>query len=143
MPGLLFRWLTLTAAVMATAYLLKGIHVDGFGTALLAAALLGVLNASLRPITLLLTLPINILSLGLFTFIINALMLKLASAVIPGFDVRGFWTSLFGALIISLISWLLNSFVGGRGRFVSATSASRPADDDAIDLQRKGDNRWE
>ncbi len=143
MPGLLFRWLTLTVAVMATAYLLKGIHVDGFGTALLAAALLGVLNASLRPITLLLTLPINILSLGLFTFIINALMLKLASAVIPGFDVRGFWTSLFGALIISLISWLLNSFVGGRGRFVSAASASRPADDDTIDLQRKGDNRWE
>ena len=76
MPGILIRWLTTTAAIVATAYLLDGIQISGFFSAVFAAAMLGFLNAFFRPIALLLTLPINILSLGLFTFIINALMLK-------------------------------------------------------------------
>ncbi|MGD2037007.1 MAG: phage holin family protein, partial [Desulfobacterales bacterium] len=110
MPGILIRWLTTTAAIVATAYLLDGIQVSGFFSALFAAAMLGILNAFFRPIALLLTLPINILSLGLFTFVINALMLKMASGVIPGFSVYGFWTAIFGSFLISVISWLLNSF---------------------------------
>ncbi len=77
--------------------------------------------------------PVNILTLGLFTFVINALMLQIVSEVIPGFTVHGFWTAVFGALIIGFVSWLLNTFVGGRGR-VERTSY--------IDLQKRGD-RWE
>ena len=148
MPGILIRWLTTTAAIVATAYLLDGIQVSGFFSAVFAAAVLGILNAVLRPVALLLTLPINILSLGLFTFIINALMLKMASGIIPGFGVYGFWTAIFGSLLISLISWLLNSFIGEQGTLTSIrvqrghTTAKRDQDD-TIDLEHKGDNRWE
>jgi putative membrane protein len=148
MPGILIRWLTTTAAIVATAYLLDGIHVSGFFSAVFAAAVLGILNAFFRPIALLLTLPINILSLGLFTFIINALMLKLASGIIPGFSVFGFWTAIFGSLLISLISWLLNSFIGEQGTVTSINvqhghNAKMGEQDDTIDLEHKGDNRWE
>ena len=148
MPGILIRWLTTTAAIVATAYLLDGIHVSGFFSAVFAAAVLGILNAFFRPIALLLTLPINILSLGLFTFIINALMLKMASGLIPGFNVYGFWTAIFGSLLISVISWLLNSFIREKGTVTSinVTHGRNKAmgdEDDTIDLEHKGDNRWE
>ena len=149
MPGILFRWLTTSAAILATAYLLDGIYVSGFFSALLAAAVLGILNAVLRPLALLLTLPINILSLGLFTFIINALMLKMASGIIPGFGVYGFWTAIFGSLLISVISWLLNSFINEHGTVTSIhihrqrRHSANGDQDDTIDLEHKGDNRWE
>ena len=148
MPGILIRWLTTTAAIVATAYLLDGIHVSGFFSAVFAAAVLGILNAFLRPIALLLTLPINILSLGLFTFIINALMLKMASGLIPGFNVYGFWTAIFGSLLISVISWLLNSFISEQGTVTSINvthgrNTEMGDKDDTIDLEHKGDNRWE
>lgn len=149
MPGILIRWLTATVAIVATAYLLDGIHVSGFFPAVFAAAVLGILNAVLRPIALLLTLPINILSLGLFTFIINALMLKMASGIIPGFGVYGFWTAIFGSLLISFISWLLNSFISDQGKVASihvqhqGRHTAREEQDDTIDLENKGDNRWE
>ena len=133
MAGVLIRWLILTAAILAAAYLVDGIVVTGFWAAFFAAAILGFLNAVFKPILILLTLPVNILTLGLFTFVINALMLQIVSAVIPGFAVRGFWTAVFGALIIGVVSWLLNTFIGGRGR-VERTSY--------IDLQKRGD-RWE
>jgi len=148
MPGILIRWLTTTVAILATSYLLDGIHVSSFFSAVFAAAMLGILNAFFRPIALLLTLPINILSLGLFTFVINALMLKMASGVIPGFDVYGFWTAIFGSLLISLISWLLNSFISEKGT-VTVINMKHRRDtkiknkDDTIDLKHKGDNRWE
>jgi putative membrane protein len=148
MPGILIRWLTTTAAIVATAYLLDGIQISGFFSAVFAAAMLGFLNAFFRPIALLLTLPINILSLGLFTFIINALMLKMASGVIPGFNVYGFWTAIFGSFLISVISWLLNSFISEKGTVTSINvkhgrKAAMRDQDDTIDLEHKGDNRWE
>jgi len=148
MPGILIRWLTTTAAIVATSYLLDGIQVSGFFPAIFAAAMLGILNAFFRPIALLLTLPINILSLGLFTFIINALMLKMASGIIPGFGVYGFWTAIFGSLLISVISWLLNAFISEQGTLRSINVKQGPdartkAQDDTIDLEHKGDNRWE
>ena len=148
MPGILIRWLTTTAAIVATAYLLDGIQVSGFFSAVFAAAVLGILNAVFRPIALLLTLPINILSLGLFTFIINALMLKMASGIIPGFGVYGFWTAIFGSLLISVISWLLNSFISEQGTVASidrrhGRKTAMGEQDDTIDLEHKGNNRWE
>jgi putative membrane protein len=150
MNGIIIRWLTLTVAIVFTSYLLDGIHINGFLSALLAAAMLGILNAFFRPIALLLTLPINILSLGFFTFVINALMLKMASGIITGFDVIGFWSAIFGSLLISAISWLLNSFINDRGTVTFLNSEhkarhpqGRPSTNDTIDLENKGDDRWE
>lgn len=131
MRGIALRWLTLTGAILLASYLLRGIHVSGFLSALGAAAALGIFNAIFRPIALILTLPINILTFGLFTFIINALMLKMASGVISGFDVIGFWPAIFGSLIISLTSFALNSLIAENGRV------------DVIDLKHRGHNRWE
>ena len=133
MMGLLIRWLIVTAAIILASYLLDGIEIKNFFSAFFAAATLGILNALFRPILIVLTLPINILTLGLFTFLINALMLKMASGIIPGFEVHGFWTAIFGSLIISTISWLLNAFISDRGRVERV---------DVHDLQKRGD-RWE
>lgn len=134
MIGLLIRWLILTAAIMTASYLLDGIRVENFFSAFWAAAVLGILNALFRPILIIFTLPINILSLGLFTFIINALMLKMASGVITGFDVQGFWTAVLGSLIISVISWLLSAFINEQGRVEYV---------DYVDLKKKNGDRWE
>ena len=131
MKGIFIRWLILTVAIIATSYLAGGIQVSGFFSAFFAAAILGILNAFFRPLLLLLTLPLNVLTLGLFTFVINAIMLIMASGVIPGFEVHGFWSAVFGSLLISIISWLLTSFIGKRGTV------------DYIDLKNVGDNKWE
>jgi putative membrane protein len=131
MQGLLIRWLILTVAIMAASYLMDGIEVAGFFSAFFAAAILGILNAFFRPILFILTLPINLLTLGFFTFVINALMLMMASGVISGFHVRGFWSAVLGSLIISVVSWFLSSFVNDQGRV------------EYIDLRRGRGNRWE
>jgi len=131
MRGILIRWLILTAAIMVASYVIEGIQVKGFFSALFAAAVLGILNAFFRPILIILTLPINILSLGLFTFIINAMLLKMASGVISGFEVYGFWPAIFGSLLISVVSWILSSFINERGRM------------EYIDLKKKDGDRWE
>ena len=131
MKGIVIRWLILTAAIMFASYILDGIQVKGFFTALFAAAILGILNAFFRPILIILTLPINILSLGVFTFIINAMLLKMASGVISGFQVYGFWSAVFGSLLISLVSWALSSFINEQGRM------------EYIDLKKKDGDRWE
>ena len=115
MNGILIRWLILTFSIIASAYLLDGIQVSGFISAFFAAAILGILNAFFRPILFILTLPINILSLGLFTFVINAVMLLMVSGMMPGFEVNGFWSAVFGSLFISLVSWALTSFINERG----------------------------
>jgi putative membrane protein len=118
MQGIFLRWLILTIAIVVTSYLLDGIQVAGFFSAFFAAAILGVLNAFFRPVIFILTLPINVLTLGLFTFVINAMLLKMASGVISGFVVEGFWAAVFGSLLISLVSFILNTFIGGRGTIV-------------------------
>jgi putative membrane protein len=116
MNGILIRWLISTVSIMVTAYLVNGISISGFLSAFFAAAILGILNAFFRPILFILTLPITILSLGLFTFVINALLLMMVSGVISGFVVDGFWTALLGSLLISLVSWLLTSLINEKGR---------------------------
>ena len=131
MVGLVLRWFILTVAILFASYLMDGIRVSGFFSAFFAAAILGILNAFFRPVLIILTLPINILSLGLFTFIINAILLKMASSIIAGFEVHGFWSAVFGSLIISVVSWLLSSFINEQGRVKY------------IDLERKDGNRWE
>ena len=131
MRGLLLRWLVLTVAIMFTAYVIKGIQVSGFVSAFFTAAMLGILNAFFRPVLIILTLPINILTLGLFTFVINALLLLMASGVISGFAVSGFWAAVFGSLLISLVSWVLNALINERGKV------------EVIDLKKRDGGRWE
>ena len=131
MNGIFVRWLILTIAIIVTSYLLDGIQVSGFFSAFFAAAILGILNAFFRPFLLIITLPINILTLGFFTFVINAILLMMASGVIPGFEVAGFWSAVFGSLFISLISWFITSFINGKGTV------------QYIDLRHKKGNRWE
>jgi putative membrane protein len=136
MKWLFIKWLCLTGAVLFTSYVVDGIYVSGFFSAFFTAAVLGVLNMFFRPILIILTLPINIMTLGLFTFIINALILQMASGLIPGFQVEGFWAAVFGSLLISLANWFLNSVL-------EDSSPSRPKPpDEYIDLNRKGDH-WE
>jgi len=115
MRGIIIRWLILTIAMITTSYLIEGIRLESFFAALFAAAVLGILNAFFRPVILLLTLPINILSLGLFTFVINAVILLMASGVINGFKIDGFFSALLGSLLISLVSWILNTFINEEG----------------------------
>jgi len=131
MKGILLRWFIQTIAILVAAYVLKGIDVTGFVPALAAAALLGILNAFVRPLLLLLTLPLNILSLGLFTFVINAFLLKIASLVIEGFTVEGFWAALLGSLFISFVSALLNLFVREDGKV------------GVVQMRRNRDGNWE
>jgi putative membrane protein len=108
MRRILLKWLINTLALLVTVYIVKGIQVTGAASLIMAAALLGILNTLIRPILIILTLPINILSLGLFTFIINGAMLWFVSLIIKGFVIQGFWPAIIGALIISLVSWLFN-----------------------------------
>ncbi len=134
MKGILIKWLILTAAITVASYLIEGIRVSGFFSAFFTAAILGILNVFFRPVLLILTLPINILSLGLFTFVINALLLKMASGVIPGFEVYGFWSAVFGALVISIVNWILSSFIISHGRIERV---------DYIDMKKGDDDIWE
>ena len=99
-------------AILIISYLFpKMIWVDGFWAALVAAFLLGIVNTILRPLLVLLTLPITVLTLGFFLLIINGLMLWLVSALVRGFYVSGFWGAVFGSILISIVSWLLSRFL--------------------------------
>ena len=140
--GIFIRWLILTAAIVAASYLIDGIRISGFFSAFCAAAVLGILNALFRPILFILTLPINIMTLGLFTFVINALLLKMASGVIPGFDVHGFWSAVFAALIISGVNWTLSSFINEQGR-IARVERGNMEEEDYIDLEKHDDDTWE
>lgn len=105
--SILINWLVSGLAILVSAYLLPGVHISSFTSALVAAVVLGVINAFIKPILIILTLPINILTLGLFTLVINALIIILTSNLVPGFKVDGFlW-----ALIFSIVLSLINSFL--------------------------------
>ena len=116
MIGLLLRWLTSAAALWLTSLMFDGIHVGGIVSLLLASLALGALNALVRPLLLLVTLPLTVVTLGCFVFVINALVLKLAAFTVPGFEVVGFWTALFGAIVLSLVHMVLGSFLRDRGK---------------------------
>jgi len=104
-------------AIIIAAWLLPGLHVASPFSALIAGAILGFVNAIVRPILFFLTLPLTLITLGLFIFVLNALCLALTAAMVPGFTIDGFWWALLGALLISVVSWILNGiFVSSRER---------------------------
>jgi putative membrane protein len=104
MVNLLLNWLVAAAAVYITAYLLPGVVLSGFVAALVVALVLGGINAFIRPLVIVLTLPITIVTLGLFTFVINAVLVLLTSAVVPGFAVESFWWALLFSIVLSLVN---------------------------------------
>jgi len=105
---LFLRWLINALAILAIAYYLPGVTVSGIYAALIVALVLGIINALLRPILILLTLPVNILTLGLFTLIINAFLFWFVSTIVKGFYVADFKAAFWGALIMWLVSWITN-----------------------------------
>jgi len=105
---LLLRWLLNTLVLLSVSYLVPGVKFSGFWAALITALVLGLLNALVRPLIILLTLPVNLLTLGLFTLVINALMFWLASTIVKGFDITGFWPAFIGALVYSIIIMIIN-----------------------------------
>lgn len=106
---MLLRWLLNALALLFVSYILPGFHVDSFWSALITALVLGLMNAIIRPIIILLTLPINILTLGLFTLVINGLMILLVSTIVRGFTVDSFGAAVLGSLLLWAISWLTNN----------------------------------
>lgn len=112
--NLLLRWLIMAVSIMAAAYVIPGVVVSGFFSALWVALFLGIVNVLIKPILLLVTLPINILTLGLFTFVINALLILLASSVIKGFMVNGFWAAMLFSIVLSIVNYVLSHIVGAR-----------------------------
>ncbi|MFA6423739.1 MAG: phage holin family protein [Candidatus Magasanikbacteria bacterium] len=106
--SLLLRWLISAGSLMLVAYVVPGISVASFYSALIAALVLGLVNALIRPIIILLTLPVNILTLGLFTLVINALLFWLVATMVKGFTVSGFMPAFLGALVVCVVSWVLN-----------------------------------
>ena len=104
---LLLKWLIMAISILASAYLIPGVTVSGFFAALWVALFLGIVNVLVKPVLILITLPINIVTLGLFTFAINALLILLASSAIKGFQVTGFWVAMLFSIVLSAINYLL------------------------------------
>lgn len=109
MLKLLAKWLLSAAALLFVAYLYSGVQVTNFTSALLAAFVIGLLNVVMRPVLVLLTLPVTILTLGLFLFVINALVFWAAASLLDGFQVRGFWAAMIGSLIYTLLGVVIES----------------------------------
>ncbi|NMM37502.1 MAG: phage holin family protein [Glaciimonas sp.] len=108
---LLVSWLINTLALLALPYLMHSVRVDSFATALIAALLLGLVNTLIRPIFILLTLPVTVLTMGLFIFVVNGLMFWAVASMVNGFHVGGFWSAVGGALLFSIISWALSAIL--------------------------------
>jgi putative membrane protein len=108
---LILRWLISALALLALPYVISGIEVKSFYIALIVAVVLGLINAVVRPILILLTLPVTVLTLGLFILVINALLFWFVASFVDGFQVSGFWAAFFGAILYSLITWAANALL--------------------------------
>ena len=128
------RWLIITGAILVASMLVPGIKVDSLLTAILAAALLGLINVFIKPVLIILTLPLSILTLGVFTFFINALLLELVAYFVKGFEVRSFLSAFLGSLIISIVTWFANYFIN--------IKTEKPKRQDFIDLEKGDDGKW-
>ncbi len=135
--GFLVRLIANALAILTAAYIMPGIQVSG-GLAVLAAALvLALVNAIVRPILLLRTLPFTLLTVGLFSFFPNAFCLCLTFVLVQGFEVQGFWTAVGGAIIVSIVSWIVTVMLSDRGRVVVITDHKRTYGGDVIDITPK------
>ena len=116
MSGFLVRLLITALGLWIAQAIVPGVEFRDGGTLILAAVLLGIVNAVVRPVIVLLTLPITVLTLGVFLFVVNAMMLALVAALLEGFVLRGFFSAVFGSLVVSLTSWIAAWYIGPAGR---------------------------
>jgi len=116
MPGFLIRLALNVLGLWLATQVVPGIHIEGVLSFLAAGLLLGIVNAVVRPIVVVLTLPFTVLTLGLFILVVNAAMLGLVSWLVKDFQIAGFWAAFFGAIIVGLTGWIGSSFIGPRGR---------------------------
>lgn len=117
MAGFLIRMLITSLGLWVASRMVPGMSISGFGTLLGAALLLGFVNAVVRPLLVLLTLPISILTLGIFLLVINGAMLALVASLFNNFTIDGLFSAILGSIIVSLVSWLSSWFIGPKGRF--------------------------
>lgn len=115
MRGFLLRLVIVALGLLVASAIVPGVEVEGGWSLLVAALLLGIVNAVVRPVAIILTLPLTILTLGLFLLIINAAMLSLVAWMLDGLVVTGFWPAFFGAIVVSITGWLASRFIGSRG----------------------------
>ncbi len=108
---LLLRVILNAAALLVAAWLVPGVQITGVGPAIVAGLLLGIVNALVRPVLLLLTLPFTLITLGLFIFVVNAICFALTAALVPGFRISGFFAALVGSIVVSIVSWILNTLL--------------------------------
>ena len=134
MVSIITRWLIITMAILLASQFVPGIKVDSISTVVIAAALLGLINVFIKPILIIFTLPLNILTLGLFTFIINALLLELVAYFVKGFEVQSFLAAFLGSLIIFIFTWFSNYFIN--------IKPEKPKRQDFIDLEKGDDGKW-
>lgn len=123
--GFLIRMAITALGLWLSTRLVSGVSIDGPLTFVFAALLLGVVNAVVRPIAFVLTLPITLLSLGLFLFVINAGMVALVAWLLEGFQIAGFWSALLTSIVVGLTAWIGNAFVGEKGRYELAVVKRR------------------
>jgi putative membrane protein len=126
MSGFLIRLAINALGLWVADLLLDGISIDGTGSLVLAAVIFGLVNALVRPIFVVLTFPLTLLTLGLFLLVVNALMLGLVAALVPGFHVATFGSALLGSIIVSLVSWAASAWIGPSGRFEVLVVERRP-----------------
>ena len=154
MKGFLLRWLINIVAMILVISVVPGIHPEGRMTTVVAALVLGLINATLRPIVFALTLPLTILSMGIFTLFLNGFFFYLVSKIVEGFVIDDFWAAFWGALCFSVISFFLNLFISPQGRFKvyhrrdgrESTLPSRrrlPDGGDVIDVEAKVEDKDE
>jgi putative membrane protein len=117
MNGIILRTLIIMLGLFLASSLVPGVQIDGTGSFILAALLLGLVNAFVRPIAFLLTLPLTVVTLGLFLLVLNAAMFGLVAALLDGFMVAGFWSAIFGAIIVSVTGTVASWYIGPSGRF--------------------------
>ncbi len=117
MNGIFLRTLIIMLGLLLASTLIPGVHISGTGSVILAAVLLGLVNAFVRPIAFLLTLPLTIVTLGLFMFVLNAAMFGLVAALLDNFVVAGFWSAIFGAIVVSITSTIASWYIGPSGHY--------------------------
>lgn len=112
--SIIINWVVSALAIMVAAYLLTGVVVDNFVTALVLAVVLGAINAFIKPVLVILSLPVTILTLGLFVFVIDAALIMLAAYIVPGFAVAGFWWALIFAVVLGIVHFAVGLFAGDK-----------------------------
>ena len=151
MKGFLLRWLINIAAMILVISVVPGIHSEGRLATVMAALVLGLINATLRPVIFALTLPLTILSLGIFTLFLNGFFFYLVSKIVEGFVINDFWAAFWGALCFSVVSFFLNLFISPQGRFKVYHGSGDPLpsyrqnhnDSDVIDVEAKVEDKDE